>query len=126
MTQWPNDSMVQFPSSRWGLVELRPAEPQLPDGFGELGNVHRLVKVAVGSQPVTLRDVTFLARRGEHNHRDHPSMRVGLDPPQHFEAVHFRHFQVEENQLQAVFAAAVRIGARAEDEVERLGPVAYY
>ena len=53
-------------------------------------------------------------------------MRVGLDPPQHFEAVHFGHFQVEENQLQAVFAAAVRIGARAEDEVERLGPVAYY
>src|SRR5258708_39988 len=94
---------------RRGVVEHRPVQPQLADGFGELLEVHRFDNVAVDSSLVALDNVALLARRGQHDHRNRPRAWVFLHPPQDFHTVHQWQLEVEEDDLGALLGRAIGV-----------------
>ena len=85
----------------------------------------RLDDVAVDAQPVALDDVAVLRRRGEHDHGDQARARVGANLAQHFHAVHQGELLVEQDHLR-VREEATGVGPEAEDELQRLRPVAHH
>src|SRR2546425_7931450 len=88
-------------SERRRLVQQRPVESQLPDGFSELGEVNGLDDVAINAQTITFNDVPLLFGRGEHNHRHIPGLRIALNLPQHLQSVHFRELQIQQDHPRA-------------------------
>src|SRR5207244_2836634 len=83
----------------------------LHDAFHRLG----LVDEAPGSEPDGLRAAVVVARPGVDEHR-HPEP-TSLHGPQHFEAVHPRHFQVEDDAVHRLALQQIeRRAARERDE----------
>src|SRR5205814_146806 len=71
---------------RW-LVQKQPVHAEGTGRLLELVEVDRFDDVAVDAQTITLDQVAFLARRGQHDHGDGAGPLVLFDPPEHFEAV---------------------------------------
>src|SRR3712207_12764 len=69
------------------LVRDGPEEADVPDNVYEVFEAHRLDDVGVGAQVVAIGQISLLARRGEHHHRDPLQGRVGLQVVQHLEPV---------------------------------------
>ena len=83
----------------------------LHDAFHRLG----LVDEAPGAEPDGLRAAVVVARPGVDEHR-HPEP-TSLHGPQHFEAVHPRHFQVEDDAVHRFALQQIeRRAARERDE----------
>ena len=112
-----------MPSERRRLVQEDPVESQLPDGVSELGEINGLDDIAIDAQTITLDDVPLLFGRGEHHHRYMPGLRIVLDLTQHLQPVHFRELQIQQDHPRAFLQAPAVVGARAEDELQRLGAV---
>src|SRR5207249_3427365 len=106
------------------LVQEQPVEPDLGDGAREGLEVHRLDDVAVGTEAVRRGDVGLFLGRGEHDDRQRARALLALKASQHLQPVHFRELQVEQNHTRRDADLAQRMALLAEEEFQRLGPVA--
>src|SRR5207253_2782891 len=106
------------------LVQEQPVEPDLGAGAREGLEVHRLDDVAVGAEAVRGRDVGLFLGRGEHHHRQRTRTLVAFEPAQHFQPVHFRELQIEQNHARRDADVAQRMALLAKEEFQGLGPVA--
>src|SRR5690606_28848310 len=100
-------------------VDRQPVVTGLPGHLGELLEVERLDDVTVDAEPIRVRDVALLFRRGHDDDRYAPRTLVALQRACHLFAADARHLEVEQDQARVV-ALAVRILAATEDVVERL------
>ena len=83
----------------------------------------RLGQKIVGAGFEPAHAVGRLVERGHHDHRNVMRGRIGLEPPAHFEAVHVRHHDVEQDEV-AFGALADRqrlLAAHRRDDVEIFG-----
>src|SRR5438093_36511 len=106
------------------LVQEQPVEPDLGDGAREGLEIHRLDDVAVGAEAVRGGDVGLFLGRGEHDDRQRARALLALQASQHLQPVHFRELQVEQNHTRRDADLAQRMALLAEEEFQRLGPVA--
>src|SRR5436190_14550136 len=106
------------------LVQEQPVEPHLGNGAREGLEVHGFDDVAVGAQPVRCGDVGLFLGRGEHHDRQRARALVALESPQDLQPVHFGELQVEQNHARRDPEIAQRMAMLAEEEFQRLGPVA--
>src|SRR5215212_9995698 len=79
------------------LVDDGPEETDLLEGGHELGEVDRLDHVGVHAQLVALLEIGRLGGRSQDHHWNRLQILVGLDLPEHIQAVHLGELQVEEN-----------------------------
>ncbi len=93
-----------------GMEAVGVLEPFLLERRGHARAQHhgveRLGKVVGGAELDRAGDAFDLVDRGDHDDRDRPERRVLAHPLQHLEAVHLRHHDVEEHEVDL---------ARAED-----------
>src|SRR6267142_4291804 len=68
-------------AARRRLIDDGPEDAELLDGIDEFVKVHRLDHVGVHAEPVAGHHVALLTGGGEHHHRDHAQLLVGLDLP---------------------------------------------
>ena len=111
-------------SRSWRLVEEQPILTQLPHGFAEVIEIHRVDDVAVNVQVIAFHDVAFLGGGGKNHDWDRSGPRVGLDGAEHFDPIDEWRFQMQLDQSGGVLDLAVGISARTEQEVEGLGSIA--
>jgi hypothetical protein len=81
----------------------------------------------VDAQLELLEELALLARGGEEHHWDPLGARVRSETTQHLEPIHCGQFEIEQHHRWqgAVVEQAIGIGARTEEEVQRLGPIPY-
>src|ERR1043166_4811624 len=106
------------------LVQEQPVKSQVSHGGGESLEVHRFDDVAVFPQLVALHDVLLFFRRGEYDNWNTLGARIALDPPQHFDAIDLRQFEIEKDNFRAVLDFASGVRAFAKNKLDRFGAVA--
>src|SRR6185312_13517963 len=81
-------------------IRLIPANTcQVGACFRKLCEVNRFADIAVDAQTIASDDIALLIRRSEDNNGKHAGLLIFADLAQHFEAVDFGQFQVEQNDL---------------------------
>src|SRR5919197_1467217 len=105
------------PLSAWRrrLIDDGPEHAGASDGVDELLETHRLHHVGIDAQLIAFHEVRLLARGGQHHHRDHLQLGIGLDIAQHFEPVLLRHLQVEQYHDGKAFGPRLEFGAPAKE-----------
>jgi hypothetical protein len=82
---------------RRGFVEDGPEEAELFDGFDEFLEIDRLDHISVHAELIAPYKVLFFAGGGEHDDGDAFEEGILAHLAKHFEAVHLRHFQIEQD-----------------------------
>lgn len=95
----------------------------MADHFAELVEVHRFLNVAVHAVLIAASQVAFFFGRGQDNDRNRPRPSVVLDCAEHFESVHLRQFQVQENEARRRIERPLLVLAPAEEELQGFFPV---
>jgi hypothetical protein len=67
--------------------------------FDETVKVHWLYQKRVCADSVGVVDIANVLGRGEHNDAQTAEVGLGADPSEHFEAVYFGEFEIEENEV---------------------------
>src|SRR5690606_24089847 len=106
----------------WGRVDDRPELAQGLDRTEELVDVHRLDHVGIHAQVPAAGQVAFLARGRQDHHRQAAELLVGADVLQHFQPVHARHLDVQQ-QDRRLLVRTVGEAAAALQALQRLDPV---
>src|ERR1700694_3533153 len=87
-------------------------------------NCSKSTGLTVGAHLVSAHDVALHYRGGEHNHGNGGSARIVLDALEDFVAIQSRQFQIQQYEFRPILNAATRMRSGAEQEIERLHPIA--
>ena len=100
----------RFCSSRPAIVDkslLAIAQPlSLQGGVDARAQQHRIErfrKVVFGPRLDATHDAVDLVERRDHDDRNMPDDRIGLEPAQDLESVHIRHHQIEQDKIELGF-----------------------
>ena len=107
------------------LVHDRPENPQLLDGFDELGEPDRFHDIGVHSEAIAFHEVFLFARGGQHDHRYGPELLIPFQALQHLDPVHPGHLEVQEHE-DGKTAAAPGKGALGGEVFEDLLAVPHH
>lgn len=105
------------------LIKQQPVEPYARHGQAELLEVHGFHDVMLDAELAALQKIFLLMRGGEHDHRNRPGLRVGLDAFQHIQPIYFRQPEVEQNYPGSLALALRGRGSGAEEKFQRFGSV---
>ena len=83
-----------------------------PDPGAQQHRVHRLEQVVLRAHLDAPGHAVHLLDRGHHDHREVPQARVGREGGQHLVAVHLRHLDVEQDQVDRALGAALTRASR--------------
>ncbi len=89
----------------------------------ELIEIDRFDNIGIDAQLVPTKQVTFLPRGSQNDHRNSVQRRIGSYLAQHFEPVNFRHFDVKQHHGRMA-ARAIRKITAPEKIIQRLGAIA--
>jgi hypothetical protein len=98
----------------WWFVDDGPEAADLADGIEELSEIDRFDDVSVDAELVAADEVLFFAGAGEDDDRDMFESGVGFHVAEYFEAVHFGHFEVEQDDDGMAVGVAVEVSAGVE------------
>src|ERR1700731_2538974 len=106
------------------MIDLEPIFPDVSDRFREFLEVDRFDNVTVGAHLVSAHDVALLGRRRENNHGNPACARIALDAFKDFVTIQSGQFQVQQYEFRPILNAATSMWSGAEQELERLHPIA--
>ena len=95
---------------------------QLANGVDERAEVDRFHDVGVRAELVAADQILFFARRGEHDDRNRLQRVVGLQCPEHVEAIDLGHFQIQQ-QHRRISGRPVGVRVAPVEVVEGFGAV---
>src|SRR5690606_4268104 len=104
------------------LVEHGPEAAERAHRIEELVHVDRLDHIGVHAQVPAHRQVAFLARRRQHHDRQRLEAVVAAQVGQHFQPVHARHLDVEQQYRRVAFGAVGPLAAPVQ-VVQHFHPV---
>ncbi len=115
---------LRSPEDGRSFVQDQPVQSELPHGFNKFVEFDRLANKAIGAQVVAAYAVLVLIGSSEDDNGEKLRCFVGAHPIQNFKAVHFREFQVKQDNLRHHAQVATGVCARIEKAIEGFAPVA--
>jgi hypothetical protein len=96
------------------LVDHYPIQSDGLDRLAKLVEIDGLLDVAVHTQVVAVHQIPFLFRRSHDDHWNRPGPGIALYLPQDVHTIHFRQFQIQQNQLGRMLEGSLAIRSTAE------------
>src|SRR5712691_10853025 len=116
---------VSTKNLRRGFVHGQPVKTEVGDRFHEGVEFDWLHDIAVHAELIALHAVSLLRRGGDDDAGNLLRALVRFHGAQHIDAVDLRQLQIEKDDARTTQWIPARVLAAPEDEIERLGVVAY-